>query len=72
MFVNRDSFARTETHKERIYTTNGCAFCGQGRKTKSGRQYLWQFRREDDAVGVKSSFDVRLFCSIGCRRSYFT
>lgn len=69
--VSRDSFARQETHKERVYTVAGCQWCGQKKRTRSGPSgqfYLYRYSIENDA-GRKSSING-LFCSLDCMRSY--
>ena len=72
MLISRDSFSRTELHKERVYilSTETCRWCGSVKTTKTGRRYLFAYTTETDG-GRK--FPVRgAFCSISCMHSYYS
>ncbi len=64
-YISRDPFARTELHRETVATHRCCALCGQ--KRKSGK--LFRYHTVYDSNGRSHGSD-RLFCSIGCYRSY--
>lgn len=72
MLISRDPFARSELRRERVYDPSqlppGCAFCGCYRSTPSGREFLYQYRTENDSG---RTHDISgLFCSVGCLRAY--
>lgn len=69
--VNRDVFARQETHRETVHVrqdrpAESCAWCGG----VSGRGTLYRYRMETD--GGRRSEDARCFCSVSCRRAYYS
>ena len=66
--VSRDPFAREELHRERDYGPATCDWCGQQRRTPSGRPYLFAFRIETD--GGRTSALRGRFCSVSCLRTY--
>jgi hypothetical protein len=57
--ISRDPFARVETTRASVHTSQGCAWCGNHRK--SGRLF---------AYGTRAT-DRHLFCSKGCRDAYY-
>lgn len=68
--VKRDPFARQELHRENEYDeTQTCMFCGQQRKSKSGKAYLYRFYVETDSG--HTYYDKAKFCSLSCRTSYY-
>jgi len=66
--ISRDPFARTETTRTSVTVQagEGCAWCG----SLNGRSSLFRYTVESD--GGRSWPDTHLFCSIGCRRSYYS
>jgi hypothetical protein len=77
-YVNRDPFARVETHKERARGAS-CAWCGchdaaedhsrpDGQVCPAYHGRVWRYRTETD--GGRSYPDRETFCSVGCRRDY--
>jgi len=64
MYVNRDSFAREELHKEAVRGT--CDWCGS--QNRYGK--VWQYRIEPDSVVPRSNEIRGRFCSFGCLRAY--
>lgn len=71
--ISRDPFARTELHRERVYTRDcACDWCGQTPKTQTGREYLYMYYVVSDS-GRASRVPSRVprgFCSVDCMRSY--
>lgn len=65
-YVNRDPFARQETHKE-FHMGESCAWCG-GQTRKQTGAYL--YRVESD--GGRVSPDTKYFCSLSCRTTYYS
>lgn len=65
-YVNRDPFARTETHKE-FQPGGKCKNCGM-QTTVKGRQGSYTYRTESD--GGRVFKDRYYFCSLDCRESY--
>ena len=62
MKVNRDPFAREETHREPV--EGSCDFCGSS--NRYGK--VWEYRVESDGGRVQP---IRgKFCSKGCMESY--
>ena len=62
MYVNRDPFAREETHKEPI--TGDCDWCGS--QNRYGK--VWEYRIETD--GGRSNPVRGKFCSISCLHAF--
>ena len=67
-YVRRDPFAREELHLERQYGSNYCSWCGCGRRTPKGREYLYAYRIESD--GGRVSHLKGLFCGVSCMEAY--
>jgi len=68
-FVNRDSFAREELHRESVITEATCRECGfPGRKLKTGEHRLFSYRVEHD--GGRKDTVPGLFCCLSCMRLY--
>lgn len=65
--INRDPFARQETHRERVYGSHTCKWCGNVNRTPKGRKFLFQYRVESD--GGRKADIPGLFDSIDCMRS---
>lgn len=65
--VWRDAYARQELHRATIKPSHGetCNWCGNLNR----RGNLFQYRIETDAG--RKFFDDKLFCSVGCRDSYY-
>lgn len=68
--VSRDTFARTELHRERTYLNSGytCMWCGQTKTTPKGRCYLFSYRVESD--GGRKDAIRGLYCSNHCHAAY--
>lgn len=64
--VNRNPFARQETHKRSVKTKESCAFCG----CKKQNSRLYQYSVEHDGIRNQTTTIDGLFCSIGCMRAY--
>lgn len=64
--INRDPFARTETVRRAVKTTETCACCGSHRP--SGK--LFQYGTETD--GGRTRWFDKLFCSVLCFRSFYS
>lgn len=69
MLVSRNPFARHELHRRNVpVVSQACSWCGNVRKTKAGKFYLYQFRCEtDDGRTYEGS---QLFCSKSCHDVY--
>jgi hypothetical protein len=71
--ISRDPFARQELHRTRVpvLRTDGrsCAECGTLRSSDGPWGYLYRYSVQTD--GGRTYEDTKLFCSVGCRRSYF-
>lgn len=66
--ISRDSFARTELHKETVRPAKGesCKWCGRLSYNRGPR--LFKYRRESDGGRV---YEISgLFCSVECMRTY--
>ena len=64
-----DAFSRESTCRERVYTREStCMFCGQQKKTKGGRTYLYHYYSVSDGGTVRRY--PGLFCGIDCMRAY--
>lgn len=61
--ISRNSFARTELHRDRVASSphKNCSWCGT-------QKILFQYYTETDG-GTKSE-DRNLFCSTSCRKEY--
>lgn len=71
--IGRDPFARETTSAELVLTRETCAWCGSpGRpcKTDPSRHYLRRYRVTSDSGRSGYVAGARLFCSIGCARSW--
>ncbi len=69
MLVNRNPFARQELHRcNESVVSQSCSWCGNVRKTRGGKFYLYRYRVESD--GGRKWEDPHLFCSKGCREAY--
>jgi hypothetical protein len=79
-YISRDPFAREELHSSTVeVTAESCAWCGQRRcpgarrRTLAAQQlryFLYRYRVESD--GGRVSQDSQLFCSKGCRTTYYS
>jgi hypothetical protein len=70
MLVNHDAFAREELHRQRIYTTQTCQWCGCQRKIGSGLTYLFNYLIERDDRNGRRDEIKGLFCSTDCLKNY--
>jgi len=69
--ISRDPFARTELHRQiTLDASGGCTWCGNVRRTNTGRPYLYVYNQVSD--GGRVSHIPGHFCSIDCMRSYNT
>lgn len=66
--VSRNPFAREELHRVRVHGPAGCTWCGQQRKTPSGRAYLYEYVTETDG-GRRFPHKGR-FCCLECHDDY--
>jgi hypothetical protein len=67
--IFHDSFARFSQVRTTIKIKNAnCHFCGQ--TNKKGNLYLYGIQRDDRPSVI--NWDDKSFCSIDCRRSYYT
>jgi len=66
-YINRDPFAREELHRKSVQVSHQtCAWCGNVRRGSR----LFRYRVESD--GGRKSEDSKLFCSLDCRRSFYS
>lgn len=69
--VSRDPFGRFTMFRKSVFSnTDTCAYCGNVRKTKNGRKYLYQYGIEKDGTSSSLEFQKEKFCCIDCMRSY--
>jgi hypothetical protein len=69
--VKRDSFARQETHRERVYGNDKkCRNCDFRNVTKGGRKFVYQYRVETD--GGRKHDITGLYCSAQCFKIFNT
>lgn len=72
MLVKRDCFARHEIHRKRFncsLSDHACSWCGNVKKTKKGKKYLFEYWLETD--GGRKNEIGGLFCSNDCYRAYY-
>jgi len=49
--ISRDSFARASLYRKRVYTIGEtCTECGQVKKTKNGKNFLFQYAWISDSI----------------------
>lgn len=77
--VSRDPFARESLTREAVSADSmrtGCTWCGNfaGRQTgpRLGDRRLYLFRYTVETDGGRSYPDSKLFCSLNCRRAYYS
>jgi len=63
--ISRDPYARTELHRETVYTNEGCSWCG-GRRRNTLRLFQYRVVTDGGRVNVLKG----LFCSIECKCAY--
>ena len=62
--IARDSFARHDMIRRKESAMQGCAWCGQKRRSSTLFRYgVWN-------DGGRQHWQDELFCSVGCMRSY--
>lgn len=71
--VSRDPFARTELHREAVHrrfagTHTTCEWCN-GHNAYGGLFEYWTVRDSDPHPKIPKN--AKLFCSVGCMRSYY-
>ena len=67
----RDPFGRVELWVARAYDTHAvCKFCGDVKKTPSGRTFLYRFEFRHDAGRVNTA--ERDFCSKDCWLNWYS
>lgn len=66
--VSRNPFARETLTRRNVYTNETCSWCGNSRRNKTGKQYLYAFTTETD--GGRTFQHSGLFCSKSCHDSY--
>lgn len=54
---------------DRYQTKDGCAFCGNLRRTKNPSLFNYGWIKDDDLSG-RVSWDTKSFCSKACREYY--
>jgi len=79
MYVKRDAFARETIHKTRD-RDGQCAWCGQvdpqsspesrARRSNPPLHRIYRFRSETD--GGRVSEDSKTFCTLTCRKAYWS
>ena len=67
--ISHDPFARIETTRASVHTSQGCTWCGNHRK--SGRLFAYGTRADEDLSGRRAGTDRHLFCSKSCRDAYY-
>jgi hypothetical protein len=74
--IKRDPFARASLMRRVVspddvaHAGNSCANCGGLRKNHSLFQYFWEGDSEIRIFGSLSIANGKLFCCVGCYRSY--
>jgi hypothetical protein len=68
--ISRDPFSRSEVVRETAGYSGKCSWCGNNRSSNGIRRELFRYGEESDSGRV--SWDEREFCSIGCRRAYYS
>lgn len=71
-FISRNLFAREELHKEVVYTSCTCKWCGQIKTTKKGKSFLYQYNIQPDSIRNIVNNIEGLFCSISCMKTYYS
>ena len=67
--MSRDAFARQELHRSHVTVTSAsCAWCGNVKRTRAGRNYLFAYHVATD--GGRRHPTPRLFCSESCRATF--
>jgi hypothetical protein len=64
--ISHDPFARVETVRKIVHTTDGCANCGNN---YHGRLFRYGHRRDDNLSGTVA-LESRAFCGKVCRDQY--
>jgi hypothetical protein len=70
--ISRDSFARTELHREIVnapLNNRGCYWCG-GSRSKNGQLLDGLFQYSTESDGGSTNVHKGLFCSKSCHDSY--
>ena len=64
--ISRDPFARQDTVRQSVTTTQSCSWCGQ---TRNGGK-LFEYGTQPDSISGRINWHRGLFCSKGCHNSY--
>jgi hypothetical protein len=69
--VSHNPFARESMIRENVYVTvETCAWCGNVRKTKTGKAYLYRYGIEPDDKPGRISYLRGLYCDAHCMRAH--
>lgn len=68
--IARDSFARGDAVRERVYDTAGCDWCERFLRTPKGRTYLYRYGWRADSLSGTINWQKSHFCSRDCCRAY--
>lgn len=70
--IERNPYARETLVRKIEYTENGCKECGQKKATRTGKKFLYNYGVDYDSYRKKTAWDDYNFCSISCRRIYYS
>ena len=70
--IYHDPYARHEIVRVSVHADREtCANCGNGKKTRTGKQYLYRYGTiRDSDLSASVAWNRGKFCSIDCFREY--
>ena len=67
-YISRNSFARETLTRRNVYTNETCSWCGNFRRNRAGKPYLYAYTTETD--GGSKNQHHGFFCCKSCHDSY--